>query len=174
MHSARERVFGVAFSQQGPPKKSGCGSSYSAVQHRPETTHQPWLTQLSCAEGPWNGIAQAQTVPVLSAKSRLHGLRGRGICFVATESGAHLLRSHLDFAKALQEEQKRKVHVEMKTVRSEWADLKALKLCSVCFLAGASSSETSAAMLGRCSVAAARWSQRGSAASADPSKKRTC
>ena len=45
-----------------------------------------------------------------------------GICFVAAESEAHLLRSHLDFAKALQEEQKRKVHVEMKTVRSKWAD----------------------------------------------------
>jgi len=28
------------------------------------------------------------------------------------------LRSHLDFAKALQEEQKRKIHVDMKTVRT--------------------------------------------------------
>ena len=67
---------------------------------------------------------QAQTVPVLSQQSQdcAGCMAVGGICFVAAESEAHLLRSHLDFAKALQEEQKRKVHVEMKTVRSKWAD----------------------------------------------------
>mmetsp|Transcript_45896 Transcript_45896/g.102927 ORF Transcript_45896/g.102927 Transcript_45896/m.102927 type:complete len:395 (-) Transcript_45896:95-1279(-) len=47
-------------------------------------------------------------------------------------------QSHMDFAKALQEEQKRKVHVEMKTVRSEFkrdfgSDARPL-LCSGCKL----------------------------------------
>eukprot|EP00439_Symbiodinium_sp_Y106_P077278 s2821_g16.t1 len=50
-------------------------------------------------------------------------------------------QSHLDFAKALQEEQKRKVHVEMKTVRSEFkrdfgSDARPL-LCSGCKLVAA-------------------------------------
>ncbi|CAE7353249.1 unnamed protein product, partial [Symbiodinium pilosum] len=47
-------------------------------------------------------------------------------------------QSHMDFAKALQEEQKRKIHVEMKTVRSEFkrdfgTDARPL-LCSGCKL----------------------------------------
>ncbi|CAE7616549.1 unnamed protein product [Symbiodinium natans] len=50
-------------------------------------------------------------------------------------------QSHLDFAKALQEEQKRKIHVEMKTVRNEFkrdfgSDARPL-LCSGCKLVAA-------------------------------------
>jgi len=55
-------------------------------------------------------------------------------------------QSHLDFAKALQEEQKRKIHVDMKTVRNEFkrdfgSDSRSL-LCSGCkMVAGRLSSE---------------------------------
>ncbi|CAJ1353789.1 unnamed protein product [Effrenium voratum] len=55
-------------------------------------------------------------------------------------------QSHMDFAKAIQEEQKRKIHVDMKTVRSEFKrdfgnDARSL-LCSGCkMVAGRLSSE---------------------------------